>query len=113
MRVDQPMVKLAHFFGRLVPAQWDAVLALQETGTRFVAVLIGDDSVSQSFEAVLTAFLTSHGIHTLLVKVAVDAQAAQKLGVSYLPQVRTYEEGQEIHRHRGSADYDALKRILL
>jgi hypothetical protein len=107
------MVKLAQFFGRLIPIQWDAVLALQGTGVRFVAILVGNDPISQSFESILTAFLTSHGIHTLIVKVEVYEQAAQQLGVSYLPQIRLYEKGQEVHRHRGSADYEALKRILL
>jgi hypothetical protein len=106
------MVKLLHLFGQLVSVKWDAVLALQDTGVRFVAVFIGTDSVSRSFESVLTSFLGSHSIHRLLVKVDVDDQIAQKLAVSYLPQIRMYDKGYETHRHRGSADYEALKRIL-
>lgn len=100
-------------FGKLIDVPWEEVLELQSTGVRFVAVFIGDDAVSKSFESVLTAFLKSHSVHRHLVKVDVDAHAAQNLVVSYVPQIRMYEKGKEIHRHRGYADYAGLKGILL
>ena len=100
-------------FGKLIDVPWEEVLELQSTGVRFVAVFIGDDSVSRSFENVLTSFLRSHNVHRRLVKVDVEAHAAQNLVVSYVPQIRMYENSKEVYRHRGYADYAGLKRILL
>jgi hypothetical protein len=106
------MIENTQYYGHLLTAQWDVVPALCEIESSFVLVLLGLDSMSLAFEKVLQGFLASHYLHNMIIKVLVIDEVAKSLVVSYLPQIRIYEEGREIVRHRGAADYETLKRLL-
>ena len=111
MSIDHTTRDLA---GSVIPVSWDAALALQDLGVEFFLLITGEHSIDVQLESTLTNFIRHHKLRLYVVRVSTSDQsdAASKLGVAYLPQVRLYRNGNEVGRHRGVATYELLEKLF-
>jgi hypothetical protein len=102
------------YYGQVFVVSWDAALALRDTGTDFPLLLTNQNAVSKQLEHVVVSFLQSHNLPMYVVKVSIDQQteAAQQLGVAFVPQLRYFCRGEEVGRLTGSASYEALYQLF-
>jgi len=102
------------FAGNVYPVSWDAALALRDLGAEFFLLVSNDSPLCDRFEKTLLGFLQHQKllVYVARVSVAEDPTAAVHLGVTYVPQVRFYRDGEEIGRHRGLASYETFSRLI-
>jgi len=102
------------YYGQVFVVSWDAALALRDVGAAFPLLLTNQNAVSKQLEHVVVSFLRSHNLPMYAVKVPVDQQpqAAQQLGVAFVPQLRFFSRGEEAGRITGSSSYDALYKLF-
>ena len=75
-------------------------------------VFTGKDSASDRSLHILQHFLTIHKPPIPVVEIPVaDSEDATRFQIAFLPQLRLYYRGKEIHRHRGVASTDVLARF--
>lgn len=102
------------YYGQVFAVSWDAALALRDFGAAFPLLLVDSSPVSKRLEHVLLSFVQSHNLPMYVAKVELDqqAEAAQILGVAFLPQLRYYRHGEELGRRTGNLDYDGLRALF-
>lgn len=98
------------YYGQVFDVSWDAALALRDAGAEFPLLLIDCSPVSKRLEHILVSFLRSHNLPMYVAKIDLDQQpeAAQMLGIAFLPQLRYYRHGEELGRRTGNLSYDSL-----
>lgn len=87
---------------------------LQQSGTLFL-VLIGSDLVSKKSEKVILSYVEHRARPDKPLnfkKVFVDEEAAKQLRITMVPQIRLYQDGKELHRHRGFVSYTVLQDLV-
>jgi len=105
---------LKDFAGQIHPVSWDAALVLRDLGVEFFLLIVSDNPLCNRLENTLLSFLQHQKLFLYAVKVSIDdhASAARQLGATYVPQVRYYQGGKEIGRHRGVASYETLSELI-
>lgn len=110
--VTSARLSLTDYLDDVVRVSCCTAVALQGTGAKFALLIRGEDQASVYMQALLKTALSTRKLGMLAVEVYIDTSTAHKLSVAVVPQLRLFEGGKEIGRHRGTMEYADLVDAL-